>query len=166
MSNPQKGDETWASLADVDEDERRKQMETRYTELAMLSEDQRQARLRAMAEVEYVLPDDKLRPFHLSRLQVWLGLDPNLARTLGASYDTVMDQMPGDIAMRRVAITQTLGRSFSLAEQEQLRELLPRVFGDRGTATSGLSTLPASAGLLTAAHHKPWWAFWRKGPTS
>ena len=155
-------DQGWAALADLDEDQRRAQMQSRYTELATISEEERRGRLASMAKVEYVLPDDKIRAFHLTRLRVWLGMDPAMIQSVAASYDAIMDQLPGDIAMRRIGIVQTLARSFTVTEQDQLRALLPRVFGDRGTATSSWAA-STGAGLLTRRPvNKPWWAFWKQ----
>jgi len=162
MSMVNGADQGWALLADIEEDQRREQMQARYTELAALSEEERRGRLAGMAKVEYVLPDDKIRAFHLTRLRVWLSMDPTMIQSVAASYDAIMDQLGGDVAMRRIGIVQTLAKSFSATEQEQLRVLLPRIFGDRGTATSswGANTSP---GLVTRRPvNKPWWAFWRQ----
>jgi len=161
MGTSEKADPTWAKLADLDEVQRSEQMDHRYAELAVLTEEQRCSRLTAMAHAEYTLPDDKMHPFHLSRLRSWLAMDPDALQRIAASYDSVMDQMPGDLAMRRVGVAQTLAKSFSLAEQDQMRAILPRVFGDRGTATSGWA--PSSSGFRTRpVAKKPWWAFWTK----
>lgn len=159
MSNPQGNGEVWAGLANLGEADRERQMEDRYTELASWNEDERSDQMRSMAAVEYALPDDKMRPFHLSRLRVWLRMGPEAVRIISASYDAVLDQMPADVALRRIGLAQSLIKAFSLAEQEQLRSVLPRVFGDRGTAVAGWT--PSDAGFPRAPRaKKALWAFW------
>lgn len=156
-------DQAWAKLATLPEEEREPQMAARYTELASLSEDERRQRLRAMAEAEYALPDDHLRPFSLSRLRVWLRLDPEIARTVAGSYDAVMMQMPGSAAWRRVAIVQTLAREFSLEDLQRLRSLIPGAFAEQATALSGVpSRAPTPVEAAPSQPKKPWWAFWKK----
>lgn len=163
MSTPDTADQAWAMLADLGEDERRQQMEARYVALTVLPEEERRARLKVMARVEYTLPEDKLRPFFLSKLRVWLGMDSEVVQKVAASDEAIMDELPGEIAMRRVGVVQTLARSFSLTEQEQLRAVLPRVFGDRGTATASWEPSRGSGLHSQGRAKKPWWAFWRKG---
>lgn len=159
MNDPDKDSNEWASLADLEEEDREQQMEGRYKELFALAEDERRGRMRSMAAVEYSIEDDKIRPFHLSRLRVWLLMDPAIIQTISASYDAVLDQMPGDVAMRRVGLAQSLIKAFSQTEQEQLRSVLPQIFGDRGTAAS--SWRPTADGFLARPRaKKPWWAFW------
>jgi len=160
MSNPETAVSPWASLADLEEGDRERQMEGRYKELFALDEDERRGHMRSMAEAEYALEDETIRPFHLSRLRVWLLMDPEIIRTIGASYDAVLDQMPGEVAMRRVGLAQSLLKAFSLAEQEQLRSVLPRIFGDRGTATSSWRPSTAAGFSSRPIAKKPWWAFW------
>ncbi len=151
-------DEAWGKLAD--EEERETQMFQRYTELASLSEESRRSRLLAMAKAEYALPDAKLRPFTLSRMRVWLKIDPENAKKMAVSYSAIMNQMPGPAAMRRVALVQTLAREFSLEDRERLVALAPHVFASRPAfAAEVLSGTPSST---TASSKKPWWAFWRR----
>jgi hypothetical protein len=150
----------WRSLADLEEEDRQREMHTRYEALVAMDEEERRRVMRSMAEVEYGLNDDTIRPFQLSRLRVWLLMEPASAQTLGASYDAVLDQMPGDIALRRVGLAQSLMKSFSTAEQAQLRAVLPRVFGDRGTATANWGGNVPAEFTARPAPRKRWWAFW------
>jgi hypothetical protein len=160
-------DQTWSRLVAAPEDERQTEMQARYTEVASLPEDERNRRLRAMAEAEYALPDAELRSFTVSRLRALLSIDPDAARTITTTNDTVMKQMPGGVAMRRVSLIQTLAREFTPDEQHQLRERIPGVFGDQAisaavaaaSATPGAAT--TSAQPATSTKKKPWWAFWR-----
>jgi hypothetical protein len=98
-------DQAWGMLADVGEEERRTKMLQRYTELAAVPEVERVSRLLLMADAEYELPVDKLRTFTVSRLNVWLMLEPEVARRI------------------------SVAKEFPRAEQERLVALIPAVFG-------------------------------------
>lgn len=158
-------DQAWGGLAAASEDERRRQIQERYTELAAVPEDERHRRLRAMAEAEYALPDDDLRSFTISRLRALLSIDPDAARTITASNDAVMKRMPGTTAMRRISLIQTMAKDFTPDEQHQLRELIPGVFGDQaiGATAASIATSSVTPAEQSAAQpkKKPWWAFWR-----
>src|SRR2546428_625429 len=101
-------DEPWGRLADLDETSREEQMTVRYEQLVGLEAEDRRRRLYGMARAEYALSDEKLRSFTRSRLQVWLKMEAEAAKTIATSYDAVMTRMPGDAAMRRIAMAQTL----------------------------------------------------------
>jgi hypothetical protein len=161
-------DQEWGQIAALDAPERESRMQARYQDLATLPEDERRQRLRAMAQTEYALPDDELRSFTYSRLRVWLDLDPTVARQIAASYDAVMSQMPGPIAMRRVGIVQTLAKEFPPEDEERLRELVPAVFAGqphRVTVPPPQDVAPpaqAAAPSDPAPRSRPWWAFWKR----
>lgn len=142
-------DRAWGVLADVGEEERRTKMLQRYTELAALPEEERVSRLLMMADAEYDLPDYKLRIFTISRLSVWLRLDPEVARRISDSYDAAMRRVPGLQTTRWVSLAEKLAKEFPREEQEQLFALLPGVFG-------GLKPdRPAPA----KRRKRPWWPF-------
>jgi hypothetical protein len=152
-------DEAWARLVTLPEREREAQMRARYLALATLSEEEeRRTRLRRMAESEYALTDDHLRPFTLSRIRVWLDLEDETAKRISASYDAVMAQMPGPAAMRWVAIIQTLAREFPLDAQAKLRALVPNVI------TTDIRPLTLGAGDYekVSVSKRAWWAFWKR----
>jgi hypothetical protein len=159
-------DSSWSDLAALDAEAREAGMRDRYTALAALSEDERRRRMQAMAEAEYALPDELLRVFTVSRLRVWLELDPAVAKQIAGSYDAVMTQMPGPIAMRRVSIVQTLAREFPPEDEERLRELVPAVFaGQPHRVVGGAAPQPApqpSSAPDPPRRTRPWWAFWRR----
>ena len=158
MSTQRPTGEVWAELGDMEEEQRESLMEERYLELAALSEEERQAQLRALAPVEYTLPDDKIWPFHRSRLRTWLRMDQSAARRVADSYHEVMQQMPADVGMRRVSIVQTVARSLPLEEEERLRDLVPRVFGE---TPHGVTEAPESLRETVGdKQRKPWWRFW------
>ena len=156
-------DEEWAKLSEAETAEREAKMVARYEELAGLSEDERRARLRAMARAEYSLSDERLRPFTISRMRTWLALDEDKAGPVAQSYDAVMQEMPATIAMRRVALVQTLVREFSVEDEERLRRLIPRVFAGAPSRLTGLERSESPLQTETATRKKPWWAFWRGG---
>jgi len=153
-------DESWGGLATIDEEGRREQMTARYLELTALAEEERRVRLRAMAEAEYALPDAELRAFTLSRLQTWLALDHDKARIIASSYDAVMQGMAAPVAMRRVGLVQTLGREFSAADEDRLRDLVPAVFG--GAPRRVIDPVRSPGPVELSPKRKPWWAFWQK----
>lgn len=152
--------EAWIELADLEELQRESLMVERYLELAGIPEDERQEQLRAIAPVEYALPEDKIQSFHRSRLRTWLRMDPAAARRIATSYDAVMQQLPGEVGMRRVSIVQTIARSLSLAEQEQLHVLVPHVFGETSHPTGETTDRRQPTAAVRA--RRPWWAFWRR----
>ena len=158
MSNT-KADQAWGLFADADEEERRAKMLQRYVELASQPEDERTSQMVMMATAEYALPDDKLRAFTHSRLSVWLEMDPEVVQIVAASYDAVMQRMPGPQAMRRVSLVQTLAKDFPQEGRERLVALLPNVFG-------GLKEMLYSRRLAesapTAPAKKSWWPFGKR----
>jgi hypothetical protein len=161
MVSEQDTDNDWARLTDEEPDSREGTMVDRYNELAGLTEEERRTKLRAMANAEYALPDDKLRLLTVSRMRAWLSLDEATARTISSSYDVVMQQMPGDAAMRRVAMVQKLVLEFTPEEEERLRVLAPRVFAGAPSRLTGLARDEVSL-QTTRGSNKAWWAFWRK----
>jgi hypothetical protein len=142
-------DQAWGMLADVGEEERRTKMLQRYTELAAVPEVERVSRLLLMADAEYELPVDKLRTFTVSRLNVWLMLEPEVARRISDSYDAAMRRVPGLQTTRWVDLAKTVAKEFPRAEQERLVALIPAVFG-------GVELVkPAPA-------KKRWWPFGKR----
>jgi hypothetical protein len=155
-------DQSWGELITLDAEEREARMRDRYQELATLAREERRRRMRAMAEAEYALPDDQLRVFTFSRLRVWLALSRDLAAQTAADYDAVMTQMPGPVAMRRVATVQTVARQLSAEDEERLRELVPHIFAGQPHRLHTESTAAAAPAAVTESRRRPWWAFWKK----
>ena len=158
-------DNNWGLLADEEEEERRTKMLRRYTELTTLSEEERMSQMMGMAVAEYELSEANLLSFTLSRLSVWLSVEPEMARQLSASYDAVMLKIPGRHAMRRVSSVQTLAKEFSLEQQTQLIDLLPDVFGgleDAILARSRLQNLATTPTAPAAQVKKSWWPFGKR----
>jgi hypothetical protein len=153
----QQADEEWAALAD--DDGREAKMTARYAELAALSEDERRTRLKAMATVEYNLPENKLRTFTVSRMRTWIGMDMDQAKVIAGSYNAVMQNMPANVAMKRVALVQTLVTEFSPEDEEKLRELAPGAFAGAPSRKTGLDR-PGPDLQTRAGTKKPFWKFW------
>ena len=110
-------DDLWASLADRDESDREQVMKERYIEIAALPEDERQNRLRSMAQAEYSLDKKKLVRLTSSRIRVWLSMHRATAQKVARSYDAAM--------MRRVSGEQAAINTLSREERERYRRLLP-----------------------------------------
>jgi len=155
-------DQEWGQLITLSAEEREARMDERYLALAALPEDERRRQLQAMAHAEYALPDDQLRPFTISRLRVWLRLEPTVAEQVAASYDAVMTQMPGPIAMRRVGLVQTLAREFPPEDEERLRALVPAVFAGQPHRAVGGAHPEPTASPPAPQRVRPWWAFWKR----
>lgn len=122
-------DQSWGALAGLSAADREAKMAQRYAELASLPDDQRLAKMVAMARAEYALPYEKLREFTMSRLRAWLKLDDKVAALAIATYDKAMLQMSSTSAMHRVALNQTLAREFTEEDRERLSKLIPAGFG-------------------------------------
>ena len=162
MTTPDAGaDQAWSMLVDLeDEGEREARMQDRYAELAALpQEEDRQSRLKAMAYAEYAYPEDKVRRLTISRLRSWIRMDLEAAQAVVKSYVVAMDQLPGAIAMHRVALDQTLAREFSPDEQKRLLVIDPTVFGPV-VHVKPVASAPAQPSEVPAK--KAWWAFWKK----
>ena len=162
MVSQQDVDLEWAKLADSEVTPREAAMLARYNELAGLSEDERRSRLRSMARAEYELSDAKLRPFTVSRMRTWLELDPTNAQLIASSYDAVMQEMPAPVAMRRVALVQSLAIEFSVDDEDRLRKLTPRVFAGAPSRKTGLAREETSLSMADSHPKRSWWAFWRR----
>ncbi|MBI2867655.1 MAG: hypothetical protein HYX97_04900 [Chloroflexi bacterium] len=162
MTTPQvPADQEWAKLAEADEKTREAQIRTRYVELASVSDDERQKRVAAMAQAEFALPDDQMRAFTLSRMRVGLGLEPDMMRKISTTYDAIADQLPGTIAMRRIALLQTLVKEFSPDEQQRLRAMSPHIFAVPAV-TVVATTPPPAPSQAAQPTSKPRWAFWKR----
>jgi hypothetical protein len=134
-------------------------MATRYTEMAAMSAEDRRTKMEAMARAEYALPDEKLRPFTVSRMRTWINLDNDIATPIAASYNEVMLYMPATIAMKRVSLVQTLVMEFTADEEERLRELAPGAFAGAPSRKTGLDR-PQDSFAVVGDKKKPFWKFW------
>ena len=158
----QEVDTAWAELVNMDASVREEKMRERYEDLSSVTEDVRKASFRAMARAEYSLADDLLRPFTISRMKTWLALDPEVARITASSYDAVMKEMPGTMAMRRVGMVQSLVNELSADEEDRLRQLVPGVFAGAPGKRSGLAVTGLATESQAPRAKKARLAFWRK----
>lgn len=115
----------WETLAARPASEREEGLQRFYGALAELPETDRLDRLRAVTATTYALPDDPFRALTESRLRVWLGMDTDAASLVARSYDAVLQELPANDAMRRVAVVQTLMRDLTDEDQRRLRRLNP-----------------------------------------
>lgn len=159
MVSQQDVDQEWAALVDADTEKRDAQMLARYNELAEASEEDRKTRLKAMATAEYSLPDEKLRLFTVARMRAWISMDFDTAKRVADSYGAVMQTMPANVAMKRVALVQTLVMEFSPEEEERLRALAPGAFAGAPSRSLGLDR-PGVSLQTQRVNKKPFWKFW------
>ena len=158
-------DESWSKLTEETPEERERVMLDRYNRLAELSEEERRSQLRPMANAEYALPDEKLRPLTVSRLRTLLNMEHDKAATLINSYDAVMQQMPATAAMRRIGLVQTLITEFSVDDESRMRELIPGVFAGairRRSREEMEAATSFNEAMSRPEKKKAWWAFWQK----
>ena len=141
------GAEAWKAMARSEAVEREEGMVLEYTELAGLSEEDRTGRMQALADAVLDLPATQRRDFALSRLKVWLRLEPEAAKRVAASYESIAAKLSGDRADAHMSLVQDLVREFSVDEQGRLIALDPTVFGG------------VSAEMEAASKKRWWWPF-------
>lgn len=172
MMNGSLSNRRWGPLTDLSDQERLQEMLERYTDLLALPEPQLMLRLKAMAEEEYALPDEKLKVMTRSRIAVWLEMDFEKAATLMTAYTAVMNQMPGAAAYRHVSLVQTIARELPLEKQQKLRTLAPHIMGGRSGIVDLISAAKSEespvkpqaeeSGKPSAPIKKRFWPFGRK----
>ena len=138
------GAEAWKAMARRDAEEREESMVYEYAELADLAEEDRVGRMQALAESVLDLPGTQRREFTLSRLKVWLRLEPEAAERVAATYESIAAGLSGDRADAHMSLVRDLVGEFTPEEQDRLIALDPTVFG--GAAT-----------LMGPASKKKWW---------
>jgi hypothetical protein len=162
MTQAQEAEQRLIALASQPAQEREAAMRRGFEELARLPEAERQTRIRPMLQTLYTnLSDDQLRSYTISRMRVWLQMDAAMADTLAKSYDIVIDLMPGPIAMKHIALIQTLSREFSLEEQNRLRAMSPRVFGVLPSVAPVHAVAPTKE-AVEAERKKSGLKFWKR----
>lgn len=163
---PGSGDSTWSGLVTLEPQQRDAAIRERFEQLLALPDSEMDVKLDGMIVAEYGLDSVGLYTLTASRLRALLGIakqDPEGARRLQNAYDRVFDHLPGDLAMRRVIVVQTIARTeMSLEEVELLRQLAPSLLEQLPRAPSSDMT---SGGAVQAAaarrgERTPWWKFW------
>ncbi len=160
-------DEQWGRLAEMTEPARQTALKENVLEMSKLSETDRQARIRRQSEIEYALPDEKLRAIIVSRIRVWMDMDLSVVKPVAASLDQAMNHMTSNIAMKRVALVQTVARDFPLDQQERLQALVPGAFphsAERAVSIGARlredTARVAAGGAGVEDKKKPFWKFW------
>ncbi|MBI4236264.1 MAG: hypothetical protein HY688_02770 [Chloroflexi bacterium] len=159
--------ERWEALANLPEGARQAEILHLYETLVPMKEVERQARIEAYIHREYALAEDKLLAVTRSRLMAWLEMEPERAKTVATSYDLAMRILPGSIAMRHVAVVQTLSLAMTDEQIGRLYELIPSVLrqiprlASRPQAAPPVTTEAAMTG--GARTERRGWAFWKKG---
>ena len=143
------GAEAWKAMARQEAEEREESMVIEYAELAGLAEEDRIGRMQALADSVLDLPATQRRDFTLSRLKVWLRLEPEAATKVAATYESIAAGLSGDRADAHMSLVRELVGEFSPEEQDRLIALDPTVFG--GAPTLAQSTSPEKK--------KWWWPF-------
>jgi hypothetical protein len=141
-------------MATKDQNGQNEAVTAAYAAIADQDEAARKASLVHAIESVYRLPDAQLRSMTEARLRAWIALPDEKAKVVGNSFESVMDTMPADIAMRRVTVVQSVAFKLESAELEHLQKIVPRVLGDAAFAAPSMA--------MGAGRTKPWWKFWAK----
>ncbi|MGE0598802.1 MAG: hypothetical protein AB7J35_03120 [Dehalococcoidia bacterium] len=144
----------WATIATMDQDGQNGAVTAAYAAIADQDEATRRESLSRAIESVYRMPDDQLRSMTEARLRAWLALPEDKAAVVGNSFESVMDTMPAEIAMRRVTVVQSVAFKLKADELEHLQHIVPRVLGDTPKVTA--TAAPAQP------QSRPWWKFWAK----
>ena len=149
----------WKHTVDMAEGPQRDmELINQLKQLPYLDDMERRSETRSLIpEAEYSLKDEEaLRDITIARLKGVLALDDDGAHKVAATYESVMNTMPGDIAFRRAAVVQTVARhQFSVDEEARLRDLFPGVLGEKPKELQ-----PAGAGSPLVKSKRAWWKFW------
>jgi hypothetical protein len=158
----------WTALISLDDVERRHRMRAWLARLTALDEESRLNELEAMVRAEYQLPAAELHRFTASRLRAWIDLqaaDPGQARVLADAYNRVFARVPGDLAMKRAAVLQNVGRTeLTEAELAAFDGLLP-ILSDaiahrRNPSATRVSGVAAAEEARATGPRKRGWRFW------
>ena len=142
----------WETMAAMNQDGQNGAVTAAYAAIADQDEATRKESLSKAIHAVYRMPDDQLRSMTEARLRAWLALPDDKAATVGNSFESVMDTMPAEIAMRRVTVVQSVAHKLKPDELEHLQRIVPRVLGDAPKVTP--TAMPAES------NSRPWWKFW------
>jgi hypothetical protein len=161
-------DSTWAELEALDEAARQAAMRERFAGLVSADAGERDRQINGMIQAEYSLDDKRLHAFTVSRLRAWMTLaGENLehAQVVAGAWDEAFKKVPGEMAMRRAGLVQTVARDeFNADDIDVLYELIPGLVGHLPRASQQALEHAAQAERMSAAEErasrKPWWKFW------
>jgi len=164
----------WGALAGQPASDQIPAMQEVFAELLKLDETERLVAIEEMVRAEYALDQDALKAFTESRLRSWLAMAANdleSTQEIVQGYDTVFGHLPGEMAMRRATVVQTVARNhFTTDEVGALFELIPslvrQVPRSSGSATVSASSSSSSSGGAAVAEApasaRPRWKFWAR----
>lgn len=169
MANATEFGERWGALSGVSGAAQAAGMRGVLDEVAQLADAERGEAIEAMVKAEYALDNAALHPFTASRLRTWLALssdDMEAARKIVHGYDSAFERLPGEMAMRRATIVQTVARSeMTLEEVTGLFDLIPSLVRQVPRAVRSSNYAPAGSGgaaAMAPGKKKPVWKFWGK----
>jgi hypothetical protein len=144
----------WEAISALDQAGQNAEVAAAYLAIAKQDEPTRRAVLAKAIQSVYQMPDDRLRSMTEARLRAWIALPEEDAAVVGNSFESVMDEMPAAIAMRRVTVVQSVAFKLNEEELAHLQKIVPRVLGD--------APLAAPSKAMGTGKPKPWWKFWAK----
>ncbi len=144
----------WAMIADMPEQGREAELVAFFNGIASLSEDSRRGVLKDMIQASIVLPPEKEKGLTKSRMKSWVKMDREKAKGVAASYEAVMNKMPGDVAFKRISAVRAIAKDLSPEEVDVIRILQP------GVLDAEEKFLNVSRGVQS--EKKSRWAFWKK----
>ena len=161
-------DAAWSELDELEGDAQIAAMKERFEALASVQAAERDRQMQSMIVAEYTLGVERLPKFTINRLRAWMGIaSENLeqAQLIAGAYDGAFERVPGEIAMRRATLVQTVAReSFSGDDLDVLYELIPNLVGHLPRTSQDALNRAADVERAAAAEQrstrKPWWKFW------
>ena len=142
----------WFAVGALDDQEKVQAMLEKYSEIAALSDSERNDRVSTMLRAEHDMLDDRLRAMMASRLQALLQMDEQAAGSIAAAVASGAQRLPSEQAMLHVAIAQRLRTDLSEEDQGRLVALDPALVGERRQAAR-----PQRQEAEQAAPRRRWW---------
>ena len=160
-------DNTWSALSEVDQETRRREMEDRFARLTLLDGAERLDTAEAMLRAEFTLGESDLPAFTADRLQAWMSLDrrdPAQAAIAVAAYDSVVERLPANMAMRRASVVQAVTSRMTVDEVATLQRLIPSLKLSVPVALTGIdeqrALLEVARDRMAAKRQRPFWKIW------
>ncbi len=160
-------DSTWSALATSEGEPRRREMEDRFAQLAVLGETERVDAIEGMLRAEFTLSEQDLHSFTEDRFRAWIALDgrdPAQAGLAVRGYDAAMERLPADMAMRRASVTQGVAREMTAADIAALHKFVPSLRQSVPLAAVGVQEdrahVEAARDRTAARNARPFWKLW------
>lgn len=145
----------WFAVGALNEQEKVQAMLEKYSEIAALSDSERNDRVSTMLRAEHDMLDDRLRAMMASRLQALLQMDDEAAGSIGAAVASGAQRLPSEQAMLHVAIAQRLRTDLPEEDQNRLMALDPALVGERRQPVRA----PRQEAEQPAPRRRWWWPF-------